>query len=138
VARRPAASTQLLTIVAVAVVAVGGWLGFLGWHEQKHEVPGSTAVEGPYAAWQVVALALTLAVTVAVAAWLGIGTYAVLTAAVATTVMFSADASTQPTIGANLWPVGALFLLIGALVGLGVVALLVGGVRHAAARSAAR
>jgi hypothetical protein len=53
-------------------------------------------------------------------------------------VMFSVDASTQPTIGANLWPVGALFRLIGALVGLGVVALLVGGVRLAAGRMAAR
>jgi hypothetical protein len=138
VARRPGASTQLLIVVAIAVVAVGGWLGWLGWHEQKHHVPGSTSVEGPYAPWQVVALALTLAAAVAVAAWLGIGTYAVLTASVATTVMFSVDASTQPTIGANLWPVGALFLLIGALVGLGVVALLVGGVRLAAGRMAAR
>jgi hypothetical protein len=57
---------------------------------------------------------------------------------VATGAMFSADASTQATLGANLWPVGAVFLLIGALVGLGVVALLVGGVRLAASRSAAR
>ena len=54
--RRPAASTQLLTVAAVAVIAVGGWLNFLGWHEQKHRVPGSTAVEGPYAPWQAVAL----------------------------------------------------------------------------------
>jgi uncharacterized membrane protein YccC len=74
----------------------------------------------------VVELALTLAMAVAVAAWLGIGTYAVLTDSVATTAMFSADASTQATLGANLWHVGAVFLLIGALVGLGVVALLVG------------
>ncbi|MDX6325683.1 MAG: hypothetical protein QOK15_2037 [Nocardioidaceae bacterium] len=96
-------------VVAVAVVAVGGWLGWLGWHEQKHEVPGSTAVEGPYEPWQVVALAITLATAVAVAAWLGIGMYAVLTASVATTVMFSVDASTQQTIGANLWPAGAVF-----------------------------
>jgi hypothetical protein len=125
-------------VVAVAVVAVGGWLGWLGWHEQKHEVPGSAAVEGPYEPSQVVALAITLATAVAVAAWLGIGTFAVLTASVATTVMFSVDASTQPTIGANLWPVGAVFLLIGALVGLGVVALLVGGVRLAAVRYGAR
>jgi hypothetical protein len=138
VPRRPAASTQLLTVAAVAVVAVGGWLGFLGWHEQKHRVPGSMAVEGPYAPWQVVALALTLAMAVAVAAWLGVGTYAVLTASVATAAMFSADASTQATLGANLWPVGAVFLLIGALLGLGVVALLVGGVRLAASRTAAR
>ncbi len=125
-------------VVAVALVAVGGWLGWLGWHEQKHQVRGSTSVAGPYAPWQVVALALTLATAVAVAAWLGIGTYAVLTASVATTVMFSVDTSTQQTIGANLWPIGALALLIGALVGLGVVALLVGGVRLAAGRLQAR
>jgi hypothetical protein len=135
VALRPAASTKLAMVVAVAVVAVGGWLG---WHEQKHQVPGSTAVEGPYEPWQVFALAITLATAVAVAAWLGIGTYAVVSASVATTVMFSVDASTQQTIGANLWPAGAVFLLIGALVGLGVVALLVGGIRLAAVRSGAR
>jgi hypothetical protein len=138
VARQPAASTRVLTVAAVAVAAVAGWLGWLGWHEQKHQVPGSTAVEGPYAPWQVVALALTLALAVAVAAWLGIGTYAVLTASVATTVMFSVDASSQPTIGANMWPAGAVFLLVGALLGLGVVALLVGGVRLATARYVAR
>jgi hypothetical protein len=135
---RAGPATRLMVIVAITAVAVTGWLGWLGWHAQKHEVPGSTAVEGPYAAWQVTALALTLAVVVAVSSWLRFGTTGVLTASVATTVMFSLDASTQETIGANLWPVGATALLIGALLGLGLVAILAAGVKLATHRLLAR
>jgi hypothetical protein len=49
----------LLSVLAPAVVAMAGWAAWLGWDQQRDVHPdGSTT--GPYAAWQVIGLVLTL------------------------------------------------------------------------------
>jgi hypothetical protein len=106
-----------------AALTVTAYLGWLGWDQQRR--PDGT---GPYEAWQVVGLALTLATMTAVISWrstdftqplaaVGVVT-AVLTAA------WSIDAATETTPDANLWPVGAIFLLGGTTVGLLIVSLI--------------
>jgi hypothetical protein len=111
------------TPVVSAVLTVASYLGWLGWDQQRN--PGGT---GPYEAWQVVGLALTLAVVAAVSSWRSADTaqamVVVLLMAAVLTVAFSIDAATDITPDANLWPVGALLLFGGATLGLWVVALL--------------
>jgi len=118
----------------VAVVAVGltvmAWLAWLGWDRQRN--PDGT---GPYEAWQVVGLALTLAVVAAASSWrsadVGQSLVVVLLMAAALTVPASIDwATTDTTPDANLWPVGAFLLFVGTTLGLWVVAAMTRAVRQ--------
>jgi hypothetical protein len=105
------------TTLASAAVTVLAWFVFMGWHH-----------EGDYNAWANIGLAFTLILVTAVPAWFGFvyGAAAGITAAFTATLMFSLDNSTQPeTVTANMWPIGAGFLLFGALGGLGIVTVLV-------------
>ena len=52
-----------VTLVAV-LLTVAAYLAWLGWDQQRN--PDGT---GPYEAWQVVGLALTLAVVAAACSW---------------------------------------------------------------------
>ncbi|MFI6660251.1 hypothetical protein ACIBL8_32485 [Streptomyces sp. NPDC050523] len=55
--RKPAA--QLLSILVLAGVSLAGWAAWLGWDQHRDVQPdGSTT--GPYEAWQVIGLVLTL------------------------------------------------------------------------------
>jgi hypothetical protein len=120
---------HLEAFVAMAGVSVVAWLGWLGWHEKKYRVPGTRDFQGPYQAWQVIALTVTLAVAVAIASWFGFSRASVVAASTATTLMFSLDAVTQLEADADMWPIGALLLLVGCLLGLGLVGLVVFGLR---------
>jgi hypothetical protein len=120
---------QQIAALLAGAVSVVGWLVWLGWHEQKHRVPGTHDLEGPYETWQVAGLIATLAVTVAVATWLGFAKNAVFAVSVGTTVMFSIDAATQPSPDADMWPAGALLLFLGSFAGLALLAFFVDGVR---------
>jgi peptidoglycan/LPS O-acetylase OafA/YrhL len=58
--RRPEPLHHLLTTLALAAVAVAAWAGWLGWDQTKDVQPDGTTT-GPYEAWQVIGLVLTLA-----------------------------------------------------------------------------
>jgi hypothetical protein len=121
-ARRPAASAQLVAVLASAVVTAASYLLWLGWHEQKHLQPGTLHEVGPHEAWQVVGLALTLGAFTAIGGWLRLVQPTVWATAFAVTFIFSLEAHTQHDQDASMWPVGAAMLLVAALLGLSVVA----------------
>ncbi|WP_320780713.1 hypothetical protein [Streptomyces sp. CRN 30] len=57
--RRPGLASRLLTYLVPAVAASALWAAWLGW-DQHHDVQPDGSVTGPYEAWQVIGLALTL------------------------------------------------------------------------------
>ena len=117
-----------VALVAV-VLTVAAWLAWLGWDRQRN--PNGT---GPYEAWQVVGLALTLAVVAGACSWRSADAsqarVVVVMMAAALTVPWSIDAATDKTQDANMWPAGALLLFVGTTVGLWVVAGLTRAVRQ--------
>ncbi|NEA62103.1 hypothetical protein [Streptomyces sp. SID12488] len=50
---------QLLPILALAGVALAAWAAWLGW-DQEYDVHSDGSTTGPYEAWQVIGLVLTL------------------------------------------------------------------------------
>ncbi|MFF1396785.1 hypothetical protein ACFVZD_23605 [Streptomyces sp. NPDC058287] len=57
--RLPKRTSHLLATIGLAGVALAAWAGWLGWDQQRDVHPdGSTT--GPYEAWQVIGLVLTL------------------------------------------------------------------------------
>ncbi|MET9969220.1 hypothetical protein ABZZ80_25635 [Streptomyces sp. NPDC006356] len=49
----------LLPSLVPAVLSIAGWAGWLGWDQQRDVQPDGTTT-GPYEAWQVIGLVLTL------------------------------------------------------------------------------
>jgi hypothetical protein len=100
---------------AAAVATAIAYLVWLGWHQLEDK--------SAYEPWQVVGLALTAGALVVAATWrslpLGLVTVAVVT--VSLTTVWCWDAATTYSEDASLWPVGAVFLLLGASFGLTVV-----------------
>ena len=111
------------TPLVAAVLTVAAYLGCLGWDRQR--TPDGS---GPYNAWQVVGLALTLVIMTAIISRRSTDLTQPLAAiAVATAVLtlaFSIDAATENTPDASFWPLGAMFLYGGTGYGLMVVAVL--------------
>lgn len=122
----PRRSGDIVWIGGAAIAAVALYLVFLGWHAQRTRSPGGGECTGPYETWQVVGLALGSCLVVAIAAWFGRPwPVVVVSCTVSMTVLWAADAATVKdpcNIGANLWPIGATFLLTGSVVGLSAVA----------------
>ncbi|MEU6667166.1 hypothetical protein [Streptomyces sp. NPDC046727] len=58
---------RTLPLLASAAAAVTAWAAWLGWDQQRDVRPDGTTT-GPYAAWQVIGLVLTLLVPVCWAA----------------------------------------------------------------------
>ncbi|WP_418957631.1 hypothetical protein [Streptomyces tritici] len=54
-------ATHLMTTLAAAVAAAASWAAWLGW-DQLRDVHPDGSVSGPYEAWQVIGLAVTLLV----------------------------------------------------------------------------
>ncbi|CAL9492280.1 hypothetical protein [Streptomyces sp. enrichment culture] len=54
--RRP---HPLLSLLALAGIAVAAWAGWLGW-DQTRDVHPDGSTTGPYEAWQIIGLVLTL------------------------------------------------------------------------------
>jgi len=115
--------------VVMAVLTVVAYLGWLGWDQQRNP-DGS----GPYDAWQVVGLALTLATMTAIVSWRSadvtqpLASVAMITALL--TLAFSIDAATDRTPDASMWPAGAILLYSGAASGLVVAAVLARALRQ--------
>lgn len=119
-----------MNVALVAVVlTVAAYLVWLGWDQQRN--PDGT---GPYEAWQVVGLALTLAAVAAASSWrstdLGHAMVVAVIMAAALTVPVSIDWATDKTPDANLWMIGATLLFVGTNLGLLILAALTRAVRQ--------
>ncbi|MGY2701126.1 hypothetical protein [Nocardioides sp. HB32] len=121
---------QLLGVLLGGVGTAALYVACLGWNTPKD--PGTCT--GPYDAAQVVPLALGMVLLVVVASFLRAEVAAAAAATVEVTVLFAVDAITidDPCAEGTIWPVGALLLLVGAGLGLGLVALLTSRVRRRA------
>ena len=119
---------QLLGVLLGGVGTAVLYVACLGWNTPQDPA----TCTGPYDAAQVVALAAGMALLVVVAALFRAEVAAAAAAAIEVTVLFAVDAITidDPCVQGSLWPIGALLVLGGAAVGLGLVALLSGRVRR--------
>ena len=115
--------TRLAWGLGCGVVCVAAYLAFLGWGQQKELDPQTGTETGPYAAWQVMGVALVLAAVAAVAGWAGRGRLAVIVLTVVLTTVFAIDAATGADAD-GLWPIGAGLVALAALAGTGAVAAL--------------
>jgi hypothetical protein len=108
---QPKHAAQLLSVLVLAGVSPALWCAWLGW-DQSRDVHPDGSTTGPYEAWQVIGLALTLLVPVCWAAsrhyvvGAVVGTTAGLT--VASYADWSDDASGLFVIGVGLVTVGSL------------------------------
>ncbi|POX60594.1 hypothetical protein C3492_26455 [Streptomyces sp. Ru62] len=122
----------MLAALASALVAMAAWAAWLGW-DQRRDVHPDGSTTGPYEAWQVIGLVLTLLVPVYWAVSRGhtasavLGTTAGLTAAA--WYDWSDDASGLFVIGVGLVMIGSL---AGTAVVSGVIALAGRGMHRAA------
>lgn len=100
--------------------AIAYW-AFLGWDQRKDVDPVTGSETGPYQAWQVVGLGVVLALLTFEAGRRGRGWLATLVVSAVLTVAFSVDAATGPD-GDGLWPIGAVLVALGSLLGTGLIA----------------
>ncbi|WP_217206618.1 hypothetical protein [Streptomyces sp. AC550_RSS872] len=105
----------LLPILVTAGLSLAGWAAWLGWDQHRDVQPDGTTT-GPYEAWQVVGLVLTLLVPVSWAAWRHatgavLGTTAGLT--VAACYDWSDDASGLYGVGVGMVMLGTLAVTAG-------------------------
>lgn len=100
--------------LVVAALTVSAYLLWLGWHE----LDGNYA----YEPWRVIGLASTLCILVVAPTWRSaeLGLLSAAVVAVTVSVIWCWDAATTPTEDASLWPIGAVFLVVGAVTGLTV------------------
>ena len=109
----------MLTGAAVLVYA-----GFLGWDRSEDVDPVTGSTSGPYDTWQIACTTVALGL---LAYYGGRAQHAWAASAAISlgfAVAWSVGAATAPTEDANLWPVGAAFLLVGTLLSTAPVALL--------------
>ena len=118
---------QLLGVLLGGVGTAVLYVVFLGWNTTRNPV-GCT---GPYETAQVVGLAVGMALLVVVAALFRAEIAAAAAATIEVTVLFAVDAITvdDPCVEGSMWPIGAVLLLVGTAVGLGIVALVAGQTR---------
>lgn len=127
--------TPLWTVglaMTAGVLTVAAYLAWLRWHDRDYYYdPIVGAPQGPYHPWQVIGLAVTLAIAAMAGGWLRRPGWTTLVMTVVLVVIWSLDASYEPRPrrDANLWPVGALLLSVGSIVGLGLSAAIGRGLR---------
>jgi hypothetical protein len=114
--------SALLTAGGVALATVAAYLLWLGWDQHYDRAPDGS-VTGPYAAWQVVGLVLTLVVIAGACGWKQRPGTAVVVISWVLTLCFAVDAVTEPPEhNDGLWVIGAVMVLGGALFGTATVA----------------
>lgn len=134
----PKPARSILTVTtpfAAGLLTLAAYLSWLGWHDVDYYYDqASGRQQGPYHPWQVVGLGSTLALLALAGGFLRRpgSTAAVMTFGLV--VVWSLDHSYTPTPGANLWPVGAIFLAVGSALGLSVAAYIGLGLRRVADR----
>lgn len=108
---------------AVGTATALAYLVWLGWDRQRDIDPVTQEMSGPYEVWQVVGVAVVLALIAGMAAWVGHPIVAAVVITLVFTVCWSVGAATDPhVVGANPWPIGAVGVAVGCLSGMGVVA----------------
>ncbi|MFD3512598.1 hypothetical protein [Streptomyces sp. NPDC058657] len=107
---------ELLSATAMALLALGAWAAWLGWDQTRDVHPDGSST-GPYEAWQVIGLVLTLLIPLYWAAARRHLVAAVLSIplglTLATYVDWSDDAS-------GLFVIGVLMTLLGSLATTGI------------------
>jgi peptidoglycan/LPS O-acetylase OafA/YrhL len=112
--------SRVMAVVAGAAVLV--YVGFLGWDRETVVDPATGSSSGPYDTWQIACATVALGL---LAYYGGRAQHAWATSAaisVAFTTAWSVGAATTPTEDADLWAVGAVFLLIGTFLSTAAVA----------------
>ncbi|WP_411071551.1 hypothetical protein [Streptomyces sp. cmx-4-25] len=119
---RNARPTQraLVVLLLTALLAAGAWAVWLGWDQHYDQHPDGS-VSGPYGAWQVVGLVLTLGVPVCWAAARGQAPGAVLGTTAGLTAAAFWDWSDD---GSGLYVIGVGTVMVGSLAATAVASLL--------------
>ncbi len=116
--------------LALGVATVLTYLAWLGWDRQRDLDPVTRQTSGPYEAWQIIGVVAVLALLAGSAAWFGHPRVAVAVIPAAFTLCWSVGASTDPdVVGANLWPIGAVGVALGSLMGTLLVAAVISAIR---------
>ena len=114
---------RLLTAAIVALLTLGAFFAFLAW--DRHKTRGSDGyLHGPYEPWQVIAVVVVIAGAAVWAGRRGNWVTGTVVATVAMTVAWSVNAATDPD-NDGLWPVGALLVCLGTLLGFFLVSTMV-------------
>ncbi|MGX4690788.1 hypothetical protein [Streptomyces sp. JNUCC 63] len=121
---------QLLSILALAGVTLAVWAAWLGWDQHRDVQPDGTAT-GPYEAWQVIGLVLTLLAPVYWAASRGYLAGAVLGTTVGLTAAAYYDWSDDSS---GLFAIGVGMVMMGSLVATTVVSAVIASVKRAGRR----
>ncbi|WP_330460322.1 hypothetical protein OIB37_27705 [Streptomyces sp. NBC_00820] len=120
------AASQSLSIVVSAGFALAAWVAWLGWDQHRDVHPdGSTT--GPYQAWQVIGLVLTLLASVYWAVSRRRPAGAVLGTSAGLTVAAYADWSDDAS---GLFVIGVLMTMMGSLAATGLVSLVITSMRR--------
>ncbi|MGW9030726.1 hypothetical protein ACWGQ5_43030 [Streptomyces sp. NPDC055722] len=116
---------QLLSILVLAGVSLAAWAAWLGWDQHRDVQPDGTTT-GPYEAWQVIGLVLTLLVPVYWAASRRYIAGAVLGTTVGLTVAAYCDWSDDSS---GLFIVGVGMVMMGSLVVTAIVSAVIASAR---------
>ncbi|MDC0770000.1 hypothetical protein [Streptomyces sp. HD] len=100
---------QLVSILVLAGLSMAGWAAWLGW-DQQYDVHPDGSTTGPYAAWQVIGLVVTLLVPVYWAASRRYDVGAVLGTTVGLTVAAYYDWSDDVT---GMFGIGVAMIMMG-------------------------
>jgi hypothetical protein len=117
---------QLLSILVLAGVSLAGWAAWLGWDQHRDVQPDGT-ITGPYEAWQVIGLVLTLLAPVYWAASRRYLAGAVLGTTAGLTVAAYSDWSDDSS---GLFMVGVGMVMMGSLVVTAVVSAVIASARR--------
>ena len=112
----------VMALLAAAAVLV--YAGFLGWDRTADVDPVTGSFTGPCDTWQIACVTVSLGL---LAYYGGRARHAWAASAAVSlgfTAAWSVGAATAETEDANLWPVGAAFLLVGTLVSTAALAVL--------------
>ena len=116
---------QLMAILVLAVLTLAVWAAWLGW-DQHRDVQPDGSVTGPYEAWQVIGLVVTLLAPVYWAASRRYIAGAVLGVTVGLTVAAYYDWSDDSS---GLFMVGVGLIMVGSLVVTGVASAVIASVK---------
>ncbi len=124
--RLPKLVLQLLAILVLAGVTLAVWAAWLGWDQHRDVQPDGTTT-GPYEAWQVIGLVLTLLVPVYWAASRRYIAGAVLGITVGLTVSAYDDWSDDSS---GLFMVGVGMVMVGSLVVTAAISAVIASVKR--------
>ena len=127
---RPAPS--LVPTLVTAGVSLAGWAAWLGWDQHRDIQPDGTTT-GPYEAWQVIGLVLTLLIPVYWAASRHHGTAAVLGPTIGLTVAAFHDWSDDAS---GLFMIGVIMVMAGSLAATAAVSAVIGAMSRDGRQSA--